>query len=670
MIIVTAGHVDHGKTSVIQALTGMDADRLPEEKRRGMTIDLGYAFLPLPDGSRLAFIDVPGHEKFINNMLVGVSHARHALLIVACDDGVMPQTRDHLDILALLPLQSLTLVLTKTDLVDAARQADVIRETTQLLQSYGLMAEGVFPVSSVSGDGIDALRQHIYTLSADEPSPQQLFRMALDRSFTVKGAGCVVTGTLISGEVKIGDTLYSSAQKGGLRVRAIHAQGQETPSAAAGNRVALNLTGTDNNRPPQRGDWLSSIALPEPSDRPVVVVAASQPVGHWQSVHCHHGADHTLAHLSLLGEPGPQGQQLAELVLAQPLQLCQDDRIILRHANGKQTLGAGRVLALSVPNRRKRTPQRLESLWALAQADDAVIALQQLATTAALPVSEVIWRWQLSEPGLQQLLAQAGLQIIAHWLVAPALLDREAERFIEVLAEYHQQAPDQLGVGLSRLLRMCHCSLPEAVAKAVMEQLMQQGRLLNRGTMLHLPQHKQQLSAAALTFWQQLLPWLIQQSGPVWVTDMAEALAADADNIRPLCIQLVQQGYICAILKDRYMLNFRLCEIADTIREHFRYHDALETAEFKDMVGLGRKVAIQLLEFFDRSGFTRRKYRSNSRDIRDGELFRDHGEWRKNIGVEPTQDCWQPHPDLKSGRLTGDDVLPQEDNRIVINEGR
>ncbi|QVK22131.1 selenocysteine-specific translation elongation factor [Shewanella dokdonensis] len=264
MIIVTAGHVDHGKTAVIQALTGMNADRLPEEQRRGMTIDLGYAFLPMPDGSRLAFIDVPGHEKFINNMLVGVSHARHALLVIACDDGVMPQTRDHLEILALLPLLSLTLVLTKIDLVEPPRQAQVLNDALLLLQSHGLEAAGVFPVSALTGDGIDDLRQHIYGLSADPADEQQLFRMALDRAFTVKGAGCVVTGTLISGQVTVGDALYSSAQQGALRVRAVHAQGQETPSATAGNRVALNLAGTDSNRPPQRGDWLSSIPVPPP----------------------------------------------------------------------------------------------------------------------------------------------------------------------------------------------------------------------------------------------------------------------------------------------------------------------------------------------------------------------------------------------------------------------
>ncbi|MFQ6372661.1 selenocysteine-specific translation elongation factor [Shewanella sp. YIC-542] len=625
MIIVTAGHVDHGKTSVIQALTGTDADRLPEEKRRGMTIDLGYAFLPMPDGSRLAFIDVPGHEKFINNMLVGVSHARHALLVVACNDGVMPQTREHLEILALLPLQSLTLVLSKTDLVSPQRQLQVAEECQQLLQSFGLQAAGIFPVSSLSGEGIDALRQHIYGLSAISDGNELAFRMTLDRAFTVKGAGCVVTGTLISGAVAVGDTLYSSAQKDALRVRAIHAQGQAVTSVAAGNRVALNLAGTDNHRPPQRGDWLSTMVPPAASGRPVVLLRAQEALGHWQSVHCHHGAEHTLAHVSLLGEPNAQGQQLAELVLQQPLLLCQDDRIILRHAAGKQTLGAGRVLALSVPNRRKRTAQRLESLWALAQTTDAAGSLQLLTAKAALPLEEVRWRWQLSDAGLQQLQQQAGLRQIEQWLVAPSLLAQEAEHFVAVLGEFHQHSPDQLGVGLSRLLRMSHSHLPLPVAKAVMAQLVADGRLLQRGSMWCLTEHKQQLSPQAQQFWQQLQPWLLQQDGPVWVTDMATALTLDADDIRPLCIQLVQQGYINAIVKDRYMLNVRLCEIADSIREHFRYHDALETAEFKTLVGLGRKVAIQLLEFFDRSGFTRRKFRSNSRDLRDGELFREQG---------------------------------------------
>ncbi len=240
MILVTAGHVDHGKTSLIRALTGQNTDRLPEEKRRGMTIDLGYAFMPFADGQRLAFIDVPGHEKFINNMLVGVSHARHALLVLACDDGVMPQTREHLQILAMLPLKSLTLVLTKSDLVERARIDEVAAESEALLCEFALKASGVFSVSASNGQGIDSLREHILALASSElqlekacvaADAQQAFRMTMDRAFSVKGAGWVVTGTVISGSANVGDNLYSSGQKDKLRIRGIHCQGQESQTA-------------------------------------------------------------------------------------------------------------------------------------------------------------------------------------------------------------------------------------------------------------------------------------------------------------------------------------------------------------------------------------------------------------------------------------------------------
>ena len=673
MIIVTAGHVDHGKSTLIQALTGMGTDRLPEEKRRGMTIDLGYAFMPLNDGSRLAFIDVPGHEKFINNMLVGVSHARHALLVLACDDGVMPQTREHLQILALLPLTSLTLVLTKRDLVDSERAAQVAAQGQALLADYAMNASRIFEVAASQFDeqqtnGIAALRAHILDIAAQESLRSEdvsSFRMTLDRAFNVKGAGCVVTGTVISGRVCIGDSLYSSAQKGKLRVRGIHCQGQEAQSAVTGTRVALNLAGVDSHRTPERGDWLSSLPQAEPCARPVVHIRTFDYSGidglvHWQNVSCHHGGDHTLGRVSLLNDVDEQGFCLAELVLEKPLLLCQDDRIVLRHIGGKQTLGAGRVLALKVPNRKKRTPERVNALQQLANMNQAVSALALLGQSQALPEAELAWRWQLTDEGLATLLAQAGLVRLGGYAIAVSLLEQEKQQFLHLLGEYHQHHPDQLGLGRSRLQRMIHSVLPPELANKVLDTLCQEGRMVLRGALLQLAEHKIVLDADAQQCWQRLAPWLAQQTTPIWVTEMGEYLELDPAKLRLLCFQLVQQGFITAVVKDRYLLSEQLCQYANLVRQHVAVEGKIETSEFKDMIGLGRKASIQLLEFFDRSGFTRRKYRSNSREIRDAELFFSHEDWRKNIGVEPTQDCWQPYPDLKSGRLTGDDVLPMK----------
>ena len=680
MIIVTAGHVDHGKSTLIRALTGMNTDRLPEEKRRGMTIDLGYAFMPLRDGSRLAFIDVPGHEKFINNMLVGVSHARHALLVLACDDGVMPQTREHLQILALLPLHSLTLVLTKRDLVDSDMAEQLVADGLTLLAEYGIEASGFFQVSAsetadLASNGVAALKAHILDLAEQESKRAEdasSFRMTLDRAFSVKGAGCVVTGTVISGNVCVGDSLFSSGQKAKLRVRGIHCQGQEAQSAVTGTRVALNLTGVDNHRSPERGDWLSSLPQAEHCSRPVVHIRVFdllgiEPLVHWQNVHCHHGADHTLGRVSLLNEADAEGFYLAELVLEKPLLLCQDDRIVLRHIGGKQTLGAGRVLALKVPNRKKRTPERVARLQQVARLDNPAHVVALLGQTQALELAEIAWRWQLTDEGLAMLLAQAGLVRLGEFAVATRLLEQEKQQFITLLSEFHQQHPDQLGLGRNRLQRMSHSALPPELANKVLDTLCQEGRMVLRGALLQLAEHRIVLDAEAQHCWQALAPWLAEQTAPVWVTEMGEYLELEPAKLRLLCFQLVQQGFITAVVKDRYLLSEQLCYYASLVRTHVAEHGKLETAEFKDLIGLGRKVSIQLLEFFDRSGFTRRKYRSNSREIRDAELFFSHENWRKNIGVEPTQDCWQPYPDLKSGRLTGDDVLPIEDLGIVEN---
>lgn len=243
MIIATVGHVDHGKTTLLQAITGVNADRLPEEKKRGMTIDLGYAYWPQPDGRVPGFIDVPGHEKFLSNMLAGVGGIDHALLVVACDDGVMAQTREHLAILQLTGNPMLTVALTKADRVDEARVDEVERQVKEVLREYGFAEAKLFITAATEGRGMDALREHLLQLPEREHASQHSFRLAIDRAFTVKGAGLVVTGTALSGEVKVGDSLWLTGVNKPMRVRALHAQNQPTETANAGQRIALNIAG-------------------------------------------------------------------------------------------------------------------------------------------------------------------------------------------------------------------------------------------------------------------------------------------------------------------------------------------------------------------------------------------------------------------------------------------
>ncbi|HCN97192.1 MAG TPA: selenocysteine-specific translation elongation factor, partial [Leclercia sp.] len=285
MIIATAGHVDHGKTTLLQAITGVNADRLPEEKKRGMTIDLGYAYWPQPDGQVLGFIDVPGHEKFLSNMLAGVGGIDHALLVVACDDGVMAQTREHLQILQLTGNPQLTVALTKADRVDDARVEAVRDEVLATLRDFGFADATLFVTVATEGRGIDALRAHLQQLPARAHADHHRFRLAIDRAFTVKGAGLVVTGTALSGEVRVGDSLWLTGVNKPVRIRGLHAQNQPVEQAHAGQRIALNLVGDTEKAELNRGDWLLAEAPPEPTTRVIVTLQGDVPLTQWQPLH-------------------------------------------------------------------------------------------------------------------------------------------------------------------------------------------------------------------------------------------------------------------------------------------------------------------------------------------------------------------------------------------------
>ncbi len=662
MIIVTAGHVDHGKTTLLQALTGTDADRLPEEKKRGMTIDLGYAFMDVSPDCRLGFIDVPGHEKFINNMLVGVSSAKHAMLVIACDDGVMPQTIEHLDILRLLNLETLIVALTKADRVTETRIKEVEHQVQQLLASYCGDVSPLFAISSVTGFGIEALHKYIkqQTSQQIEQALKHGFRMAIDRVFSVKGAGLVATGTVISGSVNLEQKLYSSNQNQLIRVRNIHSQGRPSLTANAGDRVALNLTGIESHSGLQRGDWLTSLKPLQTSDRITAIFDGQQSLKHWQSVHIYHGGNHSLCRVVLL--QSLEGHcALVEFQFEQAMALTHHDKLIIRDASATSTLGGARILEMQVPARGKRKPERLEYLTQLSDCSSAHSALQFQSKTTAISITEFCWNWQVSPEQLQELLLQTQVFNIAGFAVHPRLLEQITAQLLSIIEEYHSQYPDQLGLAVSRIQRMSRGKYPFEVTHQVISSLCKQDQLQMSRGLIHLPKHNIELTEQETLLWQRISSQCSQANAPLWVTDLAILNDVTPKSMRHFCYKLVQLGFLTAILKDRYVMTESIYIYAEHIRMHISNNDnGIKTTEFRELVKLGRKASIQILEFFDRCGFTSRKFASNSRTIRDNELYIREENWRKNIGVEPTQDCWQPYPDLKSGRLTGDDVLPQE----------
>ncbi|ORM74770.1 selenocysteinyl-tRNA-specific translation elongation factor SelB [Pantoea wallisii] len=612
MIIATAGHVDHGKTALLQALTGINADRLPEEKRRGMTIDLGYAYWPQPDGRVIGFIDVPGHEKFLANMLAGIGGIHHALLVVACDDGVMPQTREHLQLLSLAGQPPLSVALTKADRVDAARLAEVQQQVAQLTQQLGWPAAPQFVTSSHTQQGIDALRQHLCRLAEPVFNLQQRFRLAIDRAFTLKGTGLVVTGTALGGDVQVGDTLWLSRLSIPVRVRALHAQNQTVTRAQAGERIALNIAGEVEKAQIARGDWLLAQAPPEGTQRLTVALRLLQPLKNAsQPVHIHHAASHVTGRLTLLDDA------LAELVLNEPLWLAENDRLIIRDSNAQQTLGGGRVLLLDSKKRGKRQPDYLAWLRTLAAATDDRASLQGYLSQQPAQYDELGWARQLTPAALDDLLTDIAPVRLGNQLIGTAQAAGWQLRIQEALAHFHQHHPEQPGIGHDRLRRVALPNQPAALIVALIDQMLAQGILQQKNGWLHLPDFEPRFNPQEETLWQQVAPLFAGQ--PLWVRDIAEAVQQDEAAVRSLLLTAARLGHITAIVRDRYYRSDQIQIFADLIRQRAAQGGSTSAADFRNQLGTGRKVAVQILEFFDRSGFTRR--RGNDHLLRDDRLF-------------------------------------------------
>ncbi|WP_375602138.1 selenocysteine-specific translation elongation factor [Enterobacter hormaechei] len=611
MIIATAGHVDHGKTTLLQAITGVNADRLPEERKRGMTIDLGYAYWPQPDGRVLGFIDVPGHEKFLSNMLAGVGGIDHALLVVACDDGVMAQTREHLAILQLTGNPQLTVALTKADRVDEARIDEVREEVLTALSEYGFKDASLFVTVATEGRGIDALRDHLQQIPSREHASHHRFRLAIDRAFTVKGAGLVVTGTALSGEVNVGDTLWLTGVNKSMRVRGLHAQNQPVERAHAGQRIALNITGDAEKDQLKRGDCLLADAPPEPSERIIVSLQTHTPLTQWQPLHIHHAASHITGRVSLLEN------DLAELVFDSPLWLADNDRLVLRDISARETLAGARVVLLNPPRRGKRKPEYLQWLAGLAKARDDKSALDIHLERGAVDLAAFAWARQLSGEGLRLLTQEPGFIQAGNSLLNAAVAARWQRKVLSTLATYHEQHQDEPGPGRERLRRMALPMEDDALVLLLIEKMRESGVIASHHGWLHLPEHKAGFTAEQDAVWQKVAALFGDE--PWWVRDLARETNTDEQLMRQVLRHAAQQGMIVAIVKDRYYRNDRIVAFANLIRELDQARGSTCAADFRDRLNVGRKLAIQILEYFNRIGFTRR--RGNDHVLRDAQLF-------------------------------------------------
>ena len=618
MIIGTAGHIDHGKTALIQALTGIAGDRRREEQARGITIDLGYVYADLGDGGLTGFIDVPGHERFVHNMLAGASGLDLALLVVAADDGVMPQTREHLAILELLGIPRLLVALTKADRVDAERLAQVGQEVGALLAAGPFAGAPLYPVASPSGAGIPALRAALLA-ALDQVRQRNVrggFRLAVDRVFSVAGAGVVVTGTAFAGQVAVGDELILTPRGQRLRVRGLHAQNRAAETAQAGQRVSLNLAGerlsTDSLA---RGDWLVAEALHAPTTRIDVELrllpGEARNLAHWTPVHVHLGAQDLTGRVALLeGDSlAPGATALAQLVLNAPLHGVHGDRLVLRDQSAQRTLGGARLLDPFAPARHRRTPQRLAQLQALRQGG-LEEALPELLAQAAGGLDPRLLARQFNRPEGDWQLPADTLRVdtrVGPRLFAAALWQAALERLSAVLATFHQEQPDELGPDRDRLRRIAAPELERPVYLALLETALAEGRLQSSGPWLHLPDHRVRLTEAEEGLKARLWPLLeAQRFDPPWTRDLAKSLGQPEVEVRLLLRKLARLGELTQVVKDLFYPQASLEAAAGEALRLEREAGIIRAAAFRDALGIGRKRSIQILECLDRIGFTRR----------------------------------------------------------------
>lgn len=618
MIFVTAGHVDHGKTALLEALTGTNTAHLPEEKKRGLTIDLGYAYMPYTDANGqaavLGFIDVPGHQKFLSNMLAGLGGVDHALLVVSAEEGVKPQTVEHLTLLGLLHFRQITLVITKADRVEPAKIETLIN---QIHQKFPQLADApYFVTSAYTGQGITELRDYLIAHAAASQLTEKPFRYAIDRVFSVKGAGVVVTGTAVSGTVKVGDSLYlSHGEK--VRIKAIHAQNQPSEQGVAGERLALNLANVEKAEM-TRGDWLTALAPDFATDRITVRFQAQASLKESNAVHLYHFASHTTVKFNLLSDKQAVkfAQGFAEIILDTPLHIAVGDKLILRSGDDQQTLAGAVVVEIDSPKRHKRTEARLAEVAQLAAAQTPSAYVAVYLAQKAVEAAKLQWMLQLSEAEL----AALDLGSSQKWLYQAGFKQQLQAQVLEKMAAYHAEHQDQLGVTKARLYRMALLAQPEALANFLIDTLIEEKQLLQTRGWIHLPDHRIEFDAKELPIWQQIQPLFAATTQALWVREVAQALSLDETFTRNLLYKAGKLGYLIPIVKDRFLLSEQIAAFADLIRAFIAEHGQISVNQLRDEIQYGRKLTVQLIEYFDRTGFLRRK--GNVHLLRDQETFK------------------------------------------------
>ena len=612
MIVGTAGHIDHGKTALVKALTGVDADRLKEEKARGITIDLGYAYSDLGDGRQLGFVDVPGHERFVHNMLAGATGIDAALLVVSAAEGIKPQTVEHLQIVDLLGLDRGIVALTKSDLADDDQILDRMAEVETLLASTSLKGAEIVPVSALTGQGVDELKAKLLALGESGKGTSGFARLAVDRCFVLSGAGVVVTGTIHAGEIRVDDRLVLTPSGLEARVRSLHAQNRPAEVGRAGERCALNLAGPRLSREAiRRGDWVVSPELHAPADRIdvrlKVLASEGQPLKHWSPVHVHLGSAHVMGRVALLeGDrlaPGASG--LAQLVLEEKVGALAGDRIILRDPSATRTLAGATVIDPFGPPRNRRTERRRAELAALDDADAEVLPKLLRLESGFVEMARFGQSRNLRPAEVEDLLRAAGGESLEGFGFLAETLAAARLDIVDTLKAFHEAKPDAPGLQPERLRVTLKKRWPIPVFRILLDREVRARKVTVDGPYLRMPGHSLTLGPKDEALWNKVAAELRRERfKPPRVRDFAQAYSVPEPDMRRLLQRLARIGRVVEVAPDQYFLRPVVAEMIGIAHAFGRDFTA---AEFRDKLDNGRKVAILILEFFDRHGVTVRR---------------------------------------------------------------
>lgn len=620
MIIGTAGHIDHGKTALILRLTGIDTDRLPEEKRRGMTIDLGFAHLDLEGMGRVGIVDVPGHDRFVHNMVAGASGFDLVLLAVAADDGVMPQTREHLDIVSLLGIESCVVALNKIDLVSASRVQAVTEEIRTLAQTAPCLREApIVPVSAHTGEGLDELRRALTEKLKQVPPRDSsgYFRMAIDRAFARPGFGPVVTGTIASGRVRQDDLLRLLPGGETVRVRGLQTHNRTAESAEAGNRCALNLTGVEKDSL-KRGIMICDPRLERVAH--IVDVALTVAPGlnrslrNHQRVRFHSGTAEEFARLVWIEEASPGGAGLAQLRLENAVPLLYRDRFVLRDEPALHTLGGGVVLdpfasrhGLNRPERREAlrrlrtldTEQALE-VWLAARGAEGWL-ISELAQQLAEP-PERLMPWLAKRENLVR--EETGTDT---WVASTTAVDDLLAHLQQVLSDYLRAHPRSTAMPLATLHANACPRLDTRVFRRLVARLVAAGKAEQTEDGLRPPGHRQQFSALETRLAERIEAELrFHGKPPPKLPALARMVGQTVSQLGCFLGELERAGHIVKLAPEIYVTRRDLDTWHGRAKTLLAHHGRMTLAQFRDEIGAGRELAMLILEYFDRAGLTQR----------------------------------------------------------------